>query len=322
MTFVAVLLFMACCSARQAVVCYRNGAKREEVADLKELCEAEFTVPLCPTNKLLDAASTPSFADDISSIKSIVNEMMNIITPHIFELLCIAYIGTRWGANALALLNSDKASKESNEKFTEEKLRNGELLLEKEGLTGALKKIGKNVEERRSNEATEDFPYALDRHIILDVTECGGGFEHFHNYVLNGTSRESRGYPAYIDEDGVVDKTARKALIINSVESIKKYCDLPSANYEFTRLYNDIGENVRRLRSWPPDLRNDRYSLGLYQTLLDNPNQLMLEDPIIEGIRCFLVIPASIADPERSFSTANRLSRGEANLVRRHWIIS
>ncbi|KAK6011552.1 hypothetical protein OSTOST_23355 [Ostertagia ostertagi] len=29
------------------------------------------------------------------------------------------------------------------------------------------------------------------------------------------------------------------------------------------------------------------------------------------AIKCFLVIPASNADPERSFSTANRLSRGE-----------
>ncbi|VDL65643.1 unnamed protein product [Nippostrongylus brasiliensis] len=171
--------------------------------------------------------------------------------------------------------------------------------------------LKKHMTSSRSTEATEDFPYALDRHIILDVIECGGDFEHFNNCVLNGTSRESRGYPSYINEDGVVDTTARKALIINSIESIKRYCNLPSANYEFTRFYNNIGENVRRLRSWPLDLRSDRYSLRLYQTLLDNANELMLEDPIIEGIRCFLVIPASNADPERSFSTANRLSRGE-----------
>ncbi|WKY11275.1 hypothetical protein Q1695_003107 [Nippostrongylus brasiliensis] len=133
-TFVVVLFFVACCSARPAVVCYRNGAKGAEVADLIELCEAEFAVPLCPPNKLLDAASSPSFADVMSCIKSIVNEMLNIIAPHIFELLCVAYIGTRWRANASALLISEKASKASNEKSTEEKLGCGELLLEKQGL--------------------------------------------------------------------------------------------------------------------------------------------------------------------------------------------
>ncbi|WKX94706.1 hypothetical protein Q1695_011741 [Nippostrongylus brasiliensis] len=157
MTFVAVLFFVCCCSARPAVVCYRSGEKGAEVADLKELCEAEFTVPLSPTDKLLDVTSSPSFADVMSSIKSIVNEMLNIIAPHIFELFCIVYIGTRvgylndvdvdlnnsknlyfvdfqWRANAAALLVSEKASKESNEKFTQEKLKYGELLLEKQEL--------------------------------------------------------------------------------------------------------------------------------------------------------------------------------------------
>ncbi|WKX95915.1 hypothetical protein Q1695_012405 [Nippostrongylus brasiliensis] len=176
LTFVAVLFFLTCCGARPAIVCYRNGEKGAELADLKELCEAEFTVPLCPMNKLLDTASSPSFADVMSSIKSIVSEMLNIIAPHIFELLCIVYIGTRWRANAAALLVSERASKESSEKFTEEKLRNGELLLEKQELeeeikrlidsdrdrhnmerlisdhfsavTEALKTIGKNAEER------------------------------------------------------------------------------------------------------------------------------------------------------------------------------
>ncbi|VDL68978.1 unnamed protein product [Nippostrongylus brasiliensis] len=60
--------------------------------------------------------------------------MLNIIAPHIFELFCIVYIGTRWRANAAALLVSEKASKESNEKFTQEKLKYGELLLEKQEL--------------------------------------------------------------------------------------------------------------------------------------------------------------------------------------------
>ncbi|WKY06395.1 hypothetical protein Q1695_006526 [Nippostrongylus brasiliensis] len=39
-----------------------------------------------------------------------------------------------WGDNAAAFLIGEKASMESNEKFTEEKLRYGELLLKKQGV--------------------------------------------------------------------------------------------------------------------------------------------------------------------------------------------
>ncbi|WKY16296.1 hypothetical protein Q1695_001182 [Nippostrongylus brasiliensis] len=128
MTFVAVVFFLACCSARPAVVCYKNGEKGVEVADLKELCEAEFTVPLCLTNKLLDATFSPPFADVMGSIKSI------------------------WRANAAALLASEKASKESNEKFHEEKLRYGELLLEKQGLEEENKRLNDFDRDKKNME--------------------------------------------------------------------------------------------------------------------------------------------------------------------------
>ncbi|VDL70327.1 unnamed protein product [Nippostrongylus brasiliensis] len=95
--FVPMAVFVACCYARSAVVCYKNAAKGAEVTDLEGLCEAGFTAPLCATNRPLDVNSSPSFADVMSSIKSITSEVLSIITPHIFQVLHIAYIGTQVG---------------------------------------------------------------------------------------------------------------------------------------------------------------------------------------------------------------------------------
>ncbi|KAK5982658.1 hypothetical protein GCK32_007044 [Trichostrongylus colubriformis] len=47
------------------------------------------------------------------------------------------------------------------------------------------------------------------------------------------------------------------------------------------------------------------------QTLLDNGDALRIPHVVIQAIKCILVIPASNADPERSFLTAIRLRRGE-----------
>ncbi|KAK5967986.1 hypothetical protein GCK32_007484 [Trichostrongylus colubriformis] len=46
------------------------------------------------------------------------------------------------------------------------------------------------------------------------------------------------------------------------------------------------------------------------QTLLDNGDALRIPHVVIQAIKCILVIPASNADPERSFLTAIRLRRG------------
>ncbi|KAK6017333.1 hypothetical protein OSTOST_17148, partial [Ostertagia ostertagi] len=65
------------------------------------------------------------------------------------------------------------------------------------------------------------------------------------------------------------------------------------------------------MTTWPSNLRKDKTSIRFYQTLLNNAKDLEIPPTVQKAIKCILVIPASNADPERSFSQANRLTRGE-----------
>ncbi|RCN24732.1 hypothetical protein ANCCAN_29566 [Ancylostoma caninum] len=56
-------------------------------------------------------------------------------------------------------------------------------------------------------------------------------------------------------------------------------------------------------------------SLYFYEVLLNNTIALLVPNEVAQAIRCVLVIPASNADPERSFSAANRLSREERSNI-------
>ncbi|KAK6046657.1 hypothetical protein COOONC_15839 [Cooperia oncophora] len=61
---------------------------------------------------------------------------------------------------------------------------------------------------RRITEAPSYFPYALDRHILLDIIECNGDYENFKDCVLPNTSRENRGYPDYMTKREMWIKTS------------------------------------------------------------------------------------------------------------------
>ncbi|KAK6060798.1 dimerization domain protein, hAT family [Cooperia oncophora] len=126
-----------------------------------------------------------------------------------------------------------------------------------------------------------------------------------------------RGYPIYTDEDGNVDKSRRKDAILLSMYNLQKYCPLietgtlSETRIHFYNFYDSIAEKVRALDEWPNDLRKDKNSIRFYQALLNNSDALKI--PLLSAIKCVLVIPASNADPERSFSAATRLTQSDRN---------
>ncbi|KAK6019546.1 hypothetical protein OSTOST_14817 [Ostertagia ostertagi] len=130
-------------------------------------------------------------------------------------------------------------------------------------------------------EAHKYFPYALDRHIILDIIECNGDYEAFKNCDLPGVTAASRGYPEYVDEEGNVDKGKRDRLILMSITDIQENCSLPEARGPFFDFYNSIARTARTSNTWPTDLRSDKNSIQLYKTLLDNGEALKIPPPLV-----------------------------------------
>ncbi|KAK6025205.1 hypothetical protein OSTOST_08905 [Ostertagia ostertagi] len=130
-------------------------------------------------------------------------------------------------------------------------------------------------------EAHKYFPYALDRHIILDIIECNGDYEAFKNCDLPGVTAASRGYPEYVDEEGNVDKGKRDRLILMSITDIQENCSLPEARGPFFDFYNSIARTARTSNTWPTDLRSDKNSIRLYKTLLDNGEALKIPPPLV-----------------------------------------
>ncbi|KAK6037507.1 dimerization domain protein, hAT family [Cooperia oncophora] len=99
--------------------------------------------------------------------------------------------------------------------------------------------------------------------------------------------------------------------------NLQKYCPLietgtlSETRIHFYNFYDSIAEKVRALDEWPNDLRKDKNSIRFYQALLNNSDALKI--PLLSAIKCVLVIPASNADPERSFSAATRLTQSDRN---------
>ncbi|KAL6731136.1 hypothetical protein Aduo_002039 [Ancylostoma duodenale] len=60
-------------------------------------------------------------------------------------------------------------------------------------------------------------------------------------------------------------------------------------------------------------MREVNSSILLYQTMLSNSRILSMDDEVQQMFKCVMVISSSNADPERTFSTANRLTAGERN---------
>ncbi|KAK5978577.1 hypothetical protein GCK32_012554 [Trichostrongylus colubriformis] len=75
--------------------------------------------------------------------------------------------------------------------------------------------------------------------------------------------------------------------------------------------YNTVAGAVRKLITWPTNFRDEKTSVRFYQTLHNEGDSLEIPNLVPQAIKCILVIPASNADPERSFSTINRLTKGE-----------
>ncbi|CAJ0606460.1 unnamed protein product [Cylicocyclus nassatus] len=78
------------------------------------------------------------------------------------------------------------------------------------------------------------------------------------------------------------------------------------------RFYNTIPASVQRFAKWESNFREHSDSLSFYRTLLQYSNSLHVPD---EAIKCSHP-PASNADPERSFSAANRLSGEERSNIK------
>ncbi|CAJ0602701.1 unnamed protein product [Cylicocyclus nassatus] len=60
-----------------------------------------------------------------------------------------------------------------------------------------------------------------------------------------------------------------------------------------------------------------KYLFVVYRTLLQYNKELHVPDEVQQAIKCVLILPASNADPQRSFSAANRLTREERSTIKR-----
>ncbi|KAK6038296.1 dimerization domain protein, hAT family, partial [Cooperia oncophora] len=159
----------------------------------------------------------------------------------------------------------------------------------------------------------------LDRHIILDIIECNGNYNAFHKCDLPTVRPADRGYPILYGRGWECGQSRRKDAILLSMYSLQKYCPLIGTRSisetvtHFHNFYDSIAEKVRALDEWPNDLRKDKNSIRFYQALLNNSDALKIPLVVRQAIKCVLVIPASNADPERSFSAATRLTQSDRN---------
>ncbi|RCN32829.1 hypothetical protein ANCCAN_21352 [Ancylostoma caninum] len=122
--------------------------------------------------------------------------------------------------------------------------------------------------------------------------------------------RKNRGYPDYIRAGDEYDTQVRKLQMAESTMLLSKYCAIPDLTPRLIDFYSKMSSNVRRIGGWPSNLRDDKSSVRLYKALLDNADSLDMPSEVKQLFRCVMVLPASNGDPERTFSTANRLTSG------------
>ncbi|CAJ0594831.1 unnamed protein product [Cylicocyclus nassatus] len=82
------------------------------------------------------------------------------------------------------------------------------------------------------------------------------------------------------------------------------------------RFYNTIPASAQRFSKWESNFRDYSGSLSFYRTLLQYSKELHVPNEARQAIKNILILPASNADPERSFSAANRLSREERSNIK------
>ncbi|CAJ0607646.1 unnamed protein product [Cylicocyclus nassatus] len=152
------------------------------------------------------------------------------------------------------------------------------------------------------------------------MIEFNGDFENgFVDYVPTKANFFNRGCPSYfIMEADVVDPNLRQQQIMDpiEVEVLNQFCNIPDLKDSMIRFYNAIPASVQRFAKWESNFREHSDSLSFYRTLLQYSNSLHVPDEVQQAIKCVLILPASNADPERSISAANRLSREERSNIK------
>ncbi|ETN70180.1 hypothetical protein NECAME_05001 [Necator americanus] len=118
--------------------------------------------------------------------------------------------------------------------------------------------------------------------------------QHPADYVPSDWNFPDRGCPEYINqEEQRFNPSLRHELFLHSIGTLERYCNI--AAYA-----------VRDKKFGSP---------YLYEQHLKNSHKFGIAEEVAQAIRCVLVIPASNADSERSFSAANRLSREERSNI-------
>ncbi|CAJ0603414.1 unnamed protein product [Cylicocyclus nassatus] len=117
-------------------------------------------------------------------------------------------------------------------------------------------------------------------------------------------------------EADILDPNLRQQQNLYSTEVLSQFCNIPDLKDSMIRFYNTIHASVQRFAKWESNFREHSDGLSFYRTLLQYSKDLHVPDEVQQAIECVLILPASNADPERSFSAANRLSREERSNIK------
>ncbi|KAK6029670.1 hypothetical protein OSTOST_04219 [Ostertagia ostertagi] len=98
------------------------------------------------------------------------------------------------------------------------------------------------------------------------------------NFVLN----DGRIFIVLHHVNATLSYLARLSEALQDEEALLQFCSLPGARDPFFEFYNSIAEAVRALDQWPANLRQDKNSIRLYQTLLNNGEALRIPDLVLQ----------------------------------------
>ncbi|KAK6763426.1 hypothetical protein RB195_023939 [Necator americanus] len=177
--------------------------------------------------------------------------------------------------------------------------------------------LQQHMESGREHELRPSDLIALERQTIIDIVEFAGDFESgFIDYVPSDWNFPDRGCPEYINqEEQRFNPSLRHELILHSIGTLERYCNIAGLREPMIRFYNTISRALSQHMQWS-SMRDKKFgSPYLYEQLLKNSHKFGIAEEVAQAIRCVLVIPASNADSERSFSAANRLSREERSNI-------
>ncbi|VDK41269.1 unnamed protein product [Cylicostephanus goldi] len=167
--------------------------------------------------------------------------------------------------------------------------------------------------ETRVHEVQENDLTALEKSTIMDVVDFDGDFDTgFVDYVPSEATYVNRGCPSYINPvSNVLNPQERHLSIYASISALERYCNIQNLRSPMIRFYNTIPKTAKTCLQWNSGYRDMQQSASFYQMLLANSDSLQIPDEVVQALRCVVVVPASNADPERSFSAANRLTKDE-----------